>query len=249
MESVVLIIADISGYTRFMTKTKMSLAHAQAIITELLQSILHEIEIPLHVVEIEGDAVFFYGIEEPGVYGWEETIALTSRKLLIFFASFYQRLKQLQRSNMCHCNACRRVADLRLKLIVHVGEAVFYHIANFSKLSGPDVILVHRLLKNSIRGSEYLLMTESTYEAMRQHQAFEVEKTTETYDELGHVTVYVHYPYLAEMTFAEEGTISFVQKLKETLTVVTKGMAFRLGLRTPPEMQNISGCTEPSGQD
>jgi hypothetical protein len=63
MASVVLIIADISGYTRFMTRTKMSLAHAQAIITELLQSILHEIEIPLHVVEIEGDAVFFYGIE------------------------------------------------------------------------------------------------------------------------------------------------------------------------------------------
>jgi hypothetical protein len=249
MASVVLIIADISGYTRFMTRTKMSLAHAQAIITELLQSILHEIEIPLHVVEIEGDAVFFYGIEESGVYGWEQTIALISRKLLVFFSRFYQRLDQLQRSNMCHCNACRHVADLRLKLIVHVGEAMFYHIANFAKLSGPDVILVHRLVKNSIRGSEYLLMTERAHNEIRQYQEFDVQKAIETYDELGQVPVYVHYPHLTEMPSTEEGTVSFAQKLKETLTVVTKGMAFRTGLRTPPKMRNLSGCTAPSSQE
>lgn len=192
----------------------MLLAHAQVIITELLQSILREIEIPLHAAEIEGDVVFFYGIEEPGVYGWEQTISITSRKLLVFFSSFYQRLNQLKRSNMCHCNACSGVADLRMKLIVHVGEAMFYHIADFSKLSGPDVILVHRLLKNSIRGGEYLLMTERTYDEIRQHQEFDVEKTTETYEELGQVTVYVHYPHLTEMTSTEKKTISFLQNLK-----------------------------------
>jgi hypothetical protein len=32
----------------------------------MVQSLLHEREIPLHVAEIEGDAVFFYGYE-PGL--------------------------------------------------------------------------------------------------------------------------------------------------------------------------------------
>ena len=55
--NVIFFIADISGYTKFMTSKRKYLAHAQVIITELMKSIIAEIKIPLHIAEVEGDAV------------------------------------------------------------------------------------------------------------------------------------------------------------------------------------------------
>jgi hypothetical protein len=59
-EPVLLIIADISGYTRYMTANAKTLAHSQTIITELVKAIVEQIELPLEVAKLEGDAVFFF---------------------------------------------------------------------------------------------------------------------------------------------------------------------------------------------
>ena len=63
-KKVVLIIADISGYTRFMVTNKTSLIHSQVIITELIKTIIKQVEIPLKVSKLEGDAVFTYAVKE-----------------------------------------------------------------------------------------------------------------------------------------------------------------------------------------
>lgn len=59
-QPVLLIIADISGYTRYMTANAKTLAHSQAIITELVQAVVRQIELPLEVAKLEGDAVFLF---------------------------------------------------------------------------------------------------------------------------------------------------------------------------------------------
>ena len=59
-EPVLLIIADISGYTRYMTANAKTLAHSQTVITELVKTIVQQIELPLEVAKLEGDAVFLY---------------------------------------------------------------------------------------------------------------------------------------------------------------------------------------------
>jgi hypothetical protein len=51
-----------------------------------------------------------------------------------------------------------------LKAILHHGEAVFTTLGPFTKIAGPEVILAHRLLKNSIADEEYLMMTPAFYE-------------------------------------------------------------------------------------
>ena len=56
-EPVVLIIADISGYTHYMTANAKTLAHSQTLITELVKTILVQVELPLKVAKLEGDAV------------------------------------------------------------------------------------------------------------------------------------------------------------------------------------------------
>ena len=46
---VLLIIADISGYTKFMVSSDIEIKHSQHIISELIKAIIKEIEIPLEV--------------------------------------------------------------------------------------------------------------------------------------------------------------------------------------------------------
>jgi len=91
-QRTVLLIADISGYTKFMTSKRTSLTHAQAIITKLMEAIIAEIRIPLHIIEVEGDAVFFYGVSEPGTYTWEQVMSIIGDRIFVFFHAFYCKL-------------------------------------------------------------------------------------------------------------------------------------------------------------
>ena len=43
--SVILIIADISGYTEFMLSTQTALLHGQMIINELIETLIEQVEI------------------------------------------------------------------------------------------------------------------------------------------------------------------------------------------------------------
>ena len=59
-----LILADISGYTKFSKLHKLSLLHAEFIITELLESIIDTAASPLTLNEIEGDCAYFSAISD-----------------------------------------------------------------------------------------------------------------------------------------------------------------------------------------
>ena len=53
-----LVLADISGYTAFLTGTEIE--HAQGIIQELTTLIRERLTPPMRFVKLEGDAVFCY---------------------------------------------------------------------------------------------------------------------------------------------------------------------------------------------
>ena len=57
---VFLVLADISGYTRFARLHRLSQAHAESIICELLDAVIAHTEHPLKLNELLGDAAFFY---------------------------------------------------------------------------------------------------------------------------------------------------------------------------------------------
>ena len=65
--------------------------------------------------------------------------------------------------------------DLDLKLVVHIGEMVKQTIGGREELAGRDVILVHRLLKNSVGqrfgAQAYALYTDATIAAIAGAQA------------------------------------------------------------------------------
>ena len=53
-KEVLLVIADISGYTRFIAANRETLAHSQIIITELMRTVLKELKVPLRVSNVTG---------------------------------------------------------------------------------------------------------------------------------------------------------------------------------------------------
>ncbi|MGD2140579.1 MAG: DUF2652 domain-containing protein [Burkholderiales bacterium] len=160
---VVIVLADISGYTRFMVENQMSAIHGQQYITFLIETLLREVSIPLRLQEIEGDALFLYA-EDPGSEEeWKRMLAQIPAMLSRFFDAFYEGIVLALEATPCACAVCSHGKELALKIVVHSGRAVFHQIGGFDKVSGPDVILAHRLLKNSVPDKEYLLMSEAAW--------------------------------------------------------------------------------------
>jgi hypothetical protein len=191
-KELVIILADISGYTRFMLENQTSAVHGQMIITGLIESIIAQVDIPLTLQEIEGDAVFLYAARtgaHESLGAWSATVADVSRKLERFFHAFIARSAVMMEATPCPCAICRNSNQLGLKVIVHLGHAVFHSIAGRPQVSGPDVILAHRLLKNSVPGNEYLLLSEHAYAAMGKYLDGAFVQLRETYDGFGTIDV------------------------------------------------------------
>jgi len=179
---VLLLLVDISGYTQFMVEHAKELRHSELIVRELMESLVEQVDVPLRVAGVEGDALFLYAIKTGDEDTWRRRGASLVDRLVTLFETFAQRLVEIGSYSVCNCGACRAVGELRLKIIAHSGEAIFNQIAGHASLSGPDVITVHRLAKNSVSEDQYLLMTESAYRDLGAPAELEVSEGVEEID-------------------------------------------------------------------
>ena len=152
-----LLIADIGGYTRFMKVHRMSLAHAQDIVSRLLEVVIETTSGRLTVAKLEGDAVFFYVAYPPGT---EPDLGFVAGEVAAIYRAFHERIADLRASGLCFCDGCTQAGNLKIKFVGHVGEAAIHQVQRFTELAGVDVIVVHRMLKNAVPVPEYLLVTE-----------------------------------------------------------------------------------------
>jgi uncharacterized protein YndB with AHSA1/START domain len=200
-----LLLADISGYTAFLTATELD--HAHEIIHELTSHIRERLTPPMSFVKLEGDAVFCYA-DEAALRDGEELVTLVEH---CYFA-FANRLDDMSRSATCDCTACARMGSLGLKFVVHFGEFIVDRDGGREDLAGPSVILAHRLLKNSVRtehgSTGYLLLTEACLAQMP--SAFRAASHTEDYESFGEITLAVHdlEPALSSMREARREFIA-----------------------------------------
>ncbi len=150
-----LFMPDISGFSKFVNETEIE--HSTHIIRELLEIIINANEINLELMEIEGDAVFFYRFgKTPGVH----EIIQQSKNI---FKKFHGHLLKYESQRICQCGACSTAGNLTLKFIIHKGIASSFRIGEHFKLMGKEIIILHRLLKNKIPENSYLLFTESLF--------------------------------------------------------------------------------------
>ena len=190
IKSSCLVIADIGGYTRFVMLHTTSLLHAETIITDLLEAVIARSEHPLTIAKLEGDAVFLYATVEG-----DQQIAARNvlKQVTEFFDAFRARERALIGCNTCGCPACRSIDKLHLKAVLHHGDVVIKKIGQFVELAGESVILIHRLLKNSITAKDYILMTDTYYQLSGGLEGERVESRTEHAEGMGEVSVKVCY--------------------------------------------------------
>src|SRR5712691_6301672 len=181
-----LILADVSGFTRFVTTTELE--HGSDIIAALLDEVVAHLSPPLEIQEIEGDAVFALG-------GASSELPRT-RLLEVLeeaFAAFKARQLAMQGDESCQCGACRSIWMLDLKMVVHHGPFLRHTVGGRKRVTGTAVILVHRLLKNGVaRKGGYALLTEPVVRSL----GLDVEQAglpvhTERYEHLGDVRCFV----------------------------------------------------------
>jgi hypothetical protein len=182
----VLVLADISGFTEFVTATELE--HGPQIIAALLEAVMRRLSPPMEIQEVEGDAIFAVGPD--GV------VAPPVRLLDVLdgaFVAFKDRQRELEADDSCSCGACRNVANLDLKIVAHHGRFLRQLVGGRGQVAGVDVILAHRLLKNGLeRKQAYLLLTEAALRWLGIDRArANLTAHVERYEHLGDVRCFV----------------------------------------------------------
>jgi hypothetical protein len=141
-ESAYFVIADISGYTSFLAGVELD--HAQDIIADLMDTVVKGLRPPFRLAKFEGDAAFVYAASAK-IDG-----SMLQDVIEQAYFKFRRRLRDIKQASTCECKACAAMGDLDFKFVAHHGEMVKQKMGGREELAGRDVILVHRLLKNTV---------------------------------------------------------------------------------------------------
>src|SRR5436305_11752925 len=115
-----LVIADLGGYTRFLTGAELD--HAHDILADLLGVVAEGLRASIPVEKLEGDAVFCAG--DTGTVPPESVLSTVES----CYASFARRRRTIDSLTTCTCAACAAVPKLALKFVAHHGEWVVREI-------------------------------------------------------------------------------------------------------------------------
>ncbi|WP_052695551.1 DUF2652 domain-containing protein [Hymenobacter sp. AT01-02] len=152
MVPALLFIPDISGFTRFIEESESP--QAPYLVADLLEILIEANILDLQVNEIQGDAVLFYRLGPP------PTVRELVQQCRRIYLDFQNYLRLVERDTGSELGAVLAEQMLTLKIIVHYGVVSVAQIREYTKLMGRDVIVVHRLLKNNVTGSEYVLLSD-----------------------------------------------------------------------------------------
>lgn len=184
-----LFIADITGYTVYLSGSELE--HAHDVLRRLLTLLIDSTRPPLQVSSLQGDAVLSYAISgdllKPQTF--IEIIEST-------YVNFRQAIELMVLNNRCQCRACANIGALDLKFFLHAGSFIVQEMDGRPDLLGPEVILIHRLLKNHVTEitglSAYTLYTQAAVDAVGlDAPAAGLLRHSETYEHLGDVTVWI----------------------------------------------------------
>ena len=164
-----LLLADISGYTAFMTGVEdvhgadfsAGIPAAYSMLAALLDTVIVGVEPEFALVKLEGDAVFA-AAPAARLDGQGDRIL---DQLGAMYRGFVEARTRAIPSKDHVCTACPAVAHLDLKVVLHRGHAVRQTVGSGSDLLGPAVTVAHRLLKNTVRDRiglrPYLFLTDA----------------------------------------------------------------------------------------
>jgi len=183
-----LVIADISGYTDYLVSSPLE--HAEDVLADVTSAVVTRLEPVLRLNKLEGDAAFCYAL------AGEIDASLLLDTIEECYFAFRARLRGIEHSTSCDCPACAKLPLLNLKFIVHWGDFIRRPTPSGEELTGQDVIVVHRLLKNSVADTlgltAYALFTEACVDALGlDPAALALSQHREAYADVGETGAWV----------------------------------------------------------
>lgn len=207
-----LLLADISGYSKYLAAVELE--HSHDILSDLLTTVVSHVAGPLQLAKLEGDAVFCYA-DESTEHDGNELVQMIEE----CYFSFKRRLRDISHLSTCNCNACVSVPQLSLKFVVHNGAFVVHQVVGRPELVGTDVIVVHRMLKNSVK-DRFGLEGYSLYSSACVHslgidwRTHHMQPHSETYDDVGRLE-----------TFLQDLEVRWRQEIEQRIFYVGPGEA------------------------
>jgi Protein of unknown function (DUF2652)/Polyketide cyclase / dehydrase and lipid transport len=178
-DDILFFIPDIGGFTKFIAETEIQ--HSQHIVQEILELLVDANTLGMKVGEFEGDPVLFYRNGAPPSL---EQLVQQARTM---YLDFHSHLKKFEYHRICQCGACAGAAGIALKMVAHFGSAGTMRVKDHVKFVGKDIIIAHRLLKNSVTEPEYLLISGQTLSRIgnANGELSTFAKGSDSYDNLG----------------------------------------------------------------
>ncbi len=231
-----LLLADITGYTRFLASTPTEVGGNIA--TSLLETLLGTVFPPFKVANIEGDAVFIYAPDDGTASGQTVLEAVDS-----LYCAFTDRVCAFRYGASCPDDPSLLAGALDLKLVVHYGEYAVNRLGDRQELSGSAVVALHRLAKNTVAQdtghSGYAMLTSVAVDRMDMNTFFEgLESRQEEVEHLGPIDTYV-YPLAPVWEHRRRGVRRFVEQTEPLLID-----EISIDLPVPP-CRAWELCTEP----
>jgi len=189
IEPSCLVIADISGYTSYLAGVELD--HAQDILADLVSTVVTSLRPTFRLAKLEGDAAFTIAPADRV----DGSLVLDTIERCYF--GFRRRRRDVRQATACECDACVRIPNLNLKFVVHHGAVARQRMAGMEELVGAAVIVVHRLLKNSVVETTgidaYALFSEAAVAGLGiGAEALGMHRHAETYEHIGDVAGWVH---------------------------------------------------------
>lgn len=165
---------------------RINLTHAQYVVAQLLEAVIDSAGPRFKLAKLEGDAAFFYALVKNG----DEDLGPLGDQVTAIWQAFVSRRRELEIDRLCSCDGCVQASQLTLKFVSHVGEVAFQKVKRLTELAGVDVIFVHRLLKNAVPISEYVLMSEPVHARLAPAVQQVARESAEDLEGLGEMRTY-----------------------------------------------------------
>ena len=229
MESgrAVLLIADIGGYTDYMSTHRFSLAHAEVNTARMLDKMIDAAP-GYELIEIEGDAAF---LSRKADARTDDAAVTEILQAAVAMHRAFHLERQNVATNLCPCSGCKEAGNLKLKFVAHIGDVATQTIQKRHKLVGIDVILVHRLLKNPVPIPEYVLLSEELYSTGETALPESMHEVSPQLEGIG--TVRAYFVDVGDL----DGTLpplpgpSWRGRLGRTFAAAGLGLPYQLGLK------------------
>ena len=215
-QSGYLVIADISGYTRFLHESELEPAAEH--LRSFLDLLIQHTRPPLVISRLEGDAIISYALEGSFLQG-QTLIDLVEDA----YMAFRQTIELTIINNSCDCHACHNISK---STHIHVDNRIEGRV-------GPGVIY-----QCEYGGKATITQTIVTWEPFKQY-TFESERPCWTH---GHTTVQLtpseNGTTLSILVGKSEGGISLLRKVSDLIYLLVGRRQVQLGLNLLYDQMN-----------